>query len=188
VANARELWQVCRTCRRYPRRARHDHRHNRRGLAGAPRRNQAAARQTCRRLRRRIGVAGAARRWSRAQRIFVALQFRASTTDRNRTPRLQLRLQMLPTHRVRRGYGTGHRYLPVLARARGFRVTEVPVTHGPRKHGRSRYGWARIIDGMLGIAAAIIAERFARKPGSFFGYVALATIAVGIVLFVLPIV
>ena len=41
---------------------------------------------------------------------------------------------------------------------------------------------------MLGIAAAIIAERFARKPGSFFGYVALATIAVGIVLFVLPIV
>jgi len=84
--------------------------------------------------------------------------------------------------------GERHRYLPVLTRARGFRVAEVPVAHGPRMYGRSRYGWGRIIDGLLGILAAMTAGRFARKPGSFFAYLALTTIAVGIVLFVLPIV
>lgn len=33
-----------------------------------------------------------------------------------------------------------HRFFPALARMHGFSVTEVPVQHFPRAHGRSKYG------------------------------------------------
>jgi len=36
-------------------------------------------------------------------------------------------------------YGELHRFIPVLAQYRGFRVAELPVNHRPREHGRSRY-------------------------------------------------
>src|SRR5215467_3604902 len=39
-------------------------------------------------------------------------------------------------------YGELHRFVPVLAAARGFRVGEVVVNHRPRKFGRSKYGAA----------------------------------------------
>ena len=37
-------------------------------------------------------------------------------------------------------YGEMHRFIPVLAAARGFRVTEIAVQHHPRIHGVSKYG------------------------------------------------
>jgi dolichol-phosphate mannosyltransferase len=33
-----------------------------------------------------------------------------------------------------------HRFLPTLLRMEGARVTEIPVTHRPRRHGTSKYG------------------------------------------------
>jgi len=84
-------------------------------------------------------------------------------------------------------YGGRHRYLPVLAWARGFRVAEVAVAHGPRLHGRSRYGPGRIVDGAFGILAAAMAARFANNSGSFLATLALATLAAGIGMFVAPI-
>jgi dolichol-phosphate mannosyltransferase len=33
-----------------------------------------------------------------------------------------------------------HRFIPTLLRIRGFRVTEVPVNHRPRRFGKSKYG------------------------------------------------
>ncbi|MET1010225.1 MAG: glycosyltransferase family 2 protein, partial [Gaiellaceae bacterium] len=46
-------------------------------------------------------------------------------------------------------YGELHRFLPVLAHDRGFRVAELPVNHRPREHGRSRYGVERYMRGFL---------------------------------------
>jgi glycosyltransferase involved in cell wall biosynthesis len=37
-------------------------------------------------------------------------------------------------------YGELHRFIPVLAAYRGYRVAEIPVNHRARQHGRSRYG------------------------------------------------
>jgi len=45
-------------------------------------------------------------------------------------------------------YGELHRFVPVLAAARGFRVGELPVVHRPRQFGVSKYGWARIPKGL----------------------------------------
>jgi hypothetical protein len=33
-----------------------------------------------------------------------------------------------------------HRFLPTLLRLEGARIREVPVSHRPRLHGRSKYG------------------------------------------------
>jgi glycosyltransferase involved in cell wall biosynthesis len=33
-----------------------------------------------------------------------------------------------------------HRFLPTLLRMEGYRVVELPVSHRPRRHGRSKYG------------------------------------------------
>ncbi|HVT30972.1 MAG TPA: glycosyltransferase family 2 protein, partial [Lacipirellulaceae bacterium] len=41
-------------------------------------------------------------------------------------------------HEVRL-YGELHRFVPVLAAAKGFRVSEVPVSHRPRQYGKSKY-------------------------------------------------
>ena len=45
-------------------------------------------------------------------------------------------------------YGELHRFIPVLAHYRGFRVAELPVNHRPREHGRSRYGMERYVRGL----------------------------------------
>jgi glycosyltransferase involved in cell wall biosynthesis len=37
-------------------------------------------------------------------------------------------------------YGEMHRFIPVYAAREGARVTEIPVTHHPRRHGQSKYG------------------------------------------------
>ena len=37
-------------------------------------------------------------------------------------------------------YGELHRFVPVLAHARGFRVGEIPIGHRPRRFGSSKYG------------------------------------------------
>jgi len=46
-------------------------------------------------------------------------------------------------------YGELHRFIPVLAHYRGFRIAELPVNHRPRGHGRSRYGIERYLRGFL---------------------------------------
>jgi glycosyltransferase involved in cell wall biosynthesis len=42
-----------------------------------------------------------------------------------------------------------HRYIPAIVKEMGFRVTEIKVTHHPRKHGESKYGSERLIKGIL---------------------------------------
>jgi dolichol-phosphate mannosyltransferase len=46
-------------------------------------------------------------------------------------------------------YGELHRFVPVLAAAKGFRTGEVVVQHRPRLHGQSKYGVSRLTKGLL---------------------------------------
>jgi len=42
-----------------------------------------------------------------------------------------------------------HRFLPTLLKMRGYRVAQAPVTHHPRRHGRTKYGtWGRMVKGL----------------------------------------
>src|SRR5260221_419280 len=46
-------------------------------------------------------------------------------------------------------YGELHRFIPLLAHWRGFSVAEIAVSHRPRAVGRSRYGWSRVLRGIM---------------------------------------
>lgn len=41
-------------------------------------------------------------------------------------------------------YGEMHRFIPAIGRFIGASITEIPVNHRPRKHGKSKYGLSRI--------------------------------------------
>ncbi len=66
-------------------------------------------------------------------------------------------------------YSEFHRFIPVLADWRGFRVTEVPVQHNPRKYGVSKFGAGRFLRGMLDFMKVLFIMRYLQRPLHLFG-------------------
>jgi glycosyltransferase involved in cell wall biosynthesis len=66
-------------------------------------------------------------------------------------------------------YGELHRFIPVLAHYRGFRVAELPVNHRPRTHGSSRYGLERYLRGFLDLLTVTFMGRYRHRPLHLFG-------------------
>ena len=89
-----------------------------------------------------------------------------SAPDRLPPPRPQLRLQALPPRGAREVgiYGELHRFIPVLAHARGFRVGEVEVHHRARRFGASKYGVSRFVKGFLDLLTVRFLTRFSQRP------------------------
>jgi glycosyltransferase involved in cell wall biosynthesis len=76
-------------------------------------------------------------------------------------------------------YGELHRYIPVLASRRGFAVGEVEVTHHPRRHGSSKYGWDRFYKGLLDLITVLFITRYTRRPLHLFGAFGLLFLTTG---------
>lgn len=76
-------------------------------------------------------------------------------------------------------YGERHRYIPVLASYRGFRLSEVKIDHGPRVHGGSRYGIGRVFGGIFSLLTVILMTRYTNKPLHFFGLLGLTLLSIG---------
>lgn len=70
-------------------------------------------------------------------------------------------------------YGEFHRFMPALANWAGFRVAEVPVHHRARRHGRSKFGAARFVNGFLDLLSAAFISTSALKPLHVFGRIGL---------------
>ncbi len=66
-------------------------------------------------------------------------------------------------------YGEMHRYVPVLANRLGFRVGEREVLHHPRRHGRSKFGPSRFINGFLDLLEVMFLAGGRRTPLHVFG-------------------
>jgi glycosyltransferase involved in cell wall biosynthesis len=79
-------------------------------------------------------------------------------------------------------YGELHRFIPVLASYRGFRVAEIAVNHRPRQHGRSRYGPERYLRGFLDLLSVTFMGRYRHRPLHLFGGVGVFMGAVGFVI------
>jgi glycosyltransferase involved in cell wall biosynthesis len=77
-------------------------------------------------------------------------------------------------------YGELHRFIPVLAQQRGFRVAELPVNHRPREHGRSRYGLERYLRGFLDLLTVSFLGRYRHRPLHLFGGLGLTLSLAGI--------
>src|SRR5262245_11613661 len=76
-------------------------------------------------------------------------------------------------------YGELHRFIPVLAAARGFKVGEIVVNHRPRKFGRSKYGVRRFVKGFLDLLSVKFVTSFGRRPQHVLGSVGLAAFFFG---------
>ncbi|GHT24720.1 hypothetical protein FACS189419_09690 [Planctomycetales bacterium] len=70
-------------------------------------------------------------------------------------------------------YGEMHRFIPVLAAARGFKVGEKVIEHRKRQFGHSKYGFARFIKGFLDLLTVWFLTRYGQRPHHFFGTVGL---------------
>jgi len=75
-------------------------------------------------------------------------------------------------------YGELHRYIPVLAHWKGYKVGEMKVKHHPRAHGKSKYGMVRLFRGFTDLLTVTFLTRYMKKPLHLFG-------AVGLLLFLL---
>jgi glycosyltransferase involved in cell wall biosynthesis len=81
-------------------------------------------------------------------------------------------------------YGELHRFLPVLAHDRGYRVAELPVNHRPREHGKSRYGVERYFRGLLDFMTVWFMGRYRHRPLHLFGGLGLLLGTIGTALLV----
>lgn len=80
-------------------------------------------------------------------------------------------------------YGDFHRFIPVMAKWQGARVTEMPVVHRARVHGSSKYGVSRLVSGFLDLLTLLFLNKFATKPLHFFGLFGLIFLLFGAAVF-----
>jgi glycosyltransferase involved in cell wall biosynthesis len=80
-------------------------------------------------------------------------------------------------------YGDFHRFIPVMAKWQGARVTEMPVAHRARVHGSSKYGVSRLVSGFLDLLTLLFLNKFATKPLHFFGLFGLIFLLFGAAVF-----
>ncbi|MBI3839546.1 MAG: glycosyltransferase family 2 protein, partial [Planctomycetia bacterium] len=75
-------------------------------------------------------------------------------------------------------YGELHRFVPVLAAARGFTIGELAIEHRPRKFGHSKYGMGRFIKGFLDLLTVKFLTGFGQRPQHLLGAIGLVSFVV----------
>jgi len=81
-------------------------------------------------------------------------------------------------------YGEMHRYIPVIAKWAGFtKIGEKVVQHQARKHGTTKFGISRFINGPLDLASIMFVGKFGKRPMHFFGSIGMLMFGLGFLLF-----
>ncbi|MEZ6089023.1 MAG: glycosyltransferase family 2 protein [Pirellulaceae bacterium] len=78
-------------------------------------------------------------------------------------------------------YGELHRFVPVLAAAKGWRVSEIPVEHHARKYGYSKYGVRRLVKGFLDLATVYFLTGYSQRPLHLMGTTGILSTMLGVV-------
>ncbi|MCB5249585.1 MAG: glycosyltransferase family 2 protein [Candidatus Cloacimonadales bacterium] len=86
-------------------------------------------------------------------------------------------------------YGEMHRYIPALAKAKGFKIKEISVEHRSRKFGKSKYGFERYLRGYLDLLTVKLVTDYSRSPLYLFGGIgtilSLIGLAISLYLFIM---
>jgi glycosyltransferase involved in cell wall biosynthesis len=77
-------------------------------------------------------------------------------------------------------YGEMHRFIPALASWMGVSVAELPVTHHPRRFGKSKYGLSRTVRVMLDLLTVRFMLSYSARPMQLFGNLGLLTFGLGV--------
>jgi dolichol-phosphate mannosyltransferase len=75
-----------------------------------------------------------------------------------------------------------HRFLPALAFIEGARITELPVRHHARRHGKSKYGLGRTFRVLMDLFTVYFMKKFLTRPMHVFGLLGISSTALGILL------
>ncbi|MDR3108315.1 MAG: glycosyltransferase family 2 protein [Planctomycetaceae bacterium] len=79
-------------------------------------------------------------------------------------------------------YGELHRFVPVLAAARGYRVGEKVVAHRARQFGHSKYGFTRFVKGFLDLLTVWFITGYGQRPQHLIGTFGLIASFIGAVM------
>jgi glycosyltransferase involved in cell wall biosynthesis len=79
-------------------------------------------------------------------------------------------------------YGELHRFMPVLAHLEGARITQIPVRHHAREHGKSKYGLNRTFKVVSDLLLMLFYKKYMQKPMHLFGNAGLLLFAIGAVI------
>lgn len=77
-------------------------------------------------------------------------------------------------------YGELHRFVPVLAAARGWTVGEIVIQHRARKHGHSKYGVKRFVKGFLDLLTVKFIVGYGQRPQHILGTIGLISFGAGL--------
>lgn len=76
-------------------------------------------------------------------------------------------------------YGEMHRYLPLLAIWKGFRVTEIPINIRKRGSGKTNYSYTRIFRGFLDLLTIKFFMKYSTRPFHIFGFLGIISLLIG---------
>ncbi|MFQ6015039.1 MAG: glycosyltransferase family 2 protein [Anaerolineae bacterium] len=77
-------------------------------------------------------------------------------------------------------YGELHRYIPVLAHWKGYRVEELKIQHRARPFGRSKYGPARFYRSFFDLLTVVFLTQYTRRPLHLFGWLGILCFLAGV--------
>ncbi|TLP36917.1 glycosyltransferase family 2 protein [Arcobacter arenosus] len=79
-------------------------------------------------------------------------------------------------------YGELHRFIPVLAKLYGAKMTEIDVKHHARIHGESKYGIGRTFKVFSDLLLMVFFQKYNTKPMHLFGTLGGISFAVGMII------
>lgn len=81
-------------------------------------------------------------------------------------------------------YGGMHRFIPLLCFSRGFKVTEIAITHQERKYGVSKYKATKVFKDLPDMFTMIFLQKYSKRPMHFFGVFGSLLILLGVVILI----
>ncbi|PZX59812.1 glycosyltransferase involved in cell wall biosynthesis [Algoriphagus ratkowskyi] len=79
-------------------------------------------------------------------------------------------------------YGELHRFIPVLAKQQGAKMTEMDVKHHPRIHGESKYGLSRTFKVMSDLILMLFFQKYFQRPIHLFGGIGIIAFMIGMMI------
>ena len=76
-------------------------------------------------------------------------------------------------------YGELYRFLPVLAKKKGYKISEVKIENLPRIHGKSKYGLERFLRGFFDLLTILFLTNYHKRPLHLFGTAGLILLFAG---------
>ena len=77
-------------------------------------------------------------------------------------------------------YGELHRFIPVLAKLQGAKITQVDVKHHPRRFGKSKYGIGRTFKVLSDLVLMVFFRKYLQKPMHLFGTIGFISFGIGL--------